>query len=238
MSCYQCGSNGHKKRDCPKKAAKIKCYECGNFGHYKNDCPVVIEKAKVAIEQKKKESNEKWIHEVLPDVHKKLTNKEEIVVFLQGIEKSDKNYGYFLTQFGVVTITVKDKIVSFKLSNNVVNDRRWMCYELTIDKFLEFIETKGLGSRLYYAKKKGGVERLVHVLHKNDIVKAVYWDRKKYGCDYYHNDVKIMSEWDERGMESKIYNKGLICRLYDNYQNNGSNVMEDIKEIKIDIIFE
>jgi hypothetical protein len=237
MSCYQCGSTRHKKRDCPNRIASIKCYECGKCGHYKNDCPIVVENARIASEQQKKESNEKWIHDVLPDMSRTLANKEDLIVFCQDIEKSDRNYGYLSCQFGAVKLTVKDNNVSFKLENNVTNDRKWMCYDLTVCKFLEFIEIKGLGSYLKYCKRKDGLESVVHELHRANIVDVVYWDRKKYGCDYYYNDIKIMSEWDERGMEYKIYAGTLICELYDNYKDNGRSIYEDLKEIQIKIIF-
>lgn len=235
MSCYECGSYGHKKDKCPKRIKKIKCYECNEYGHYKNECPIILEQLKRETALKREREHQLWVQEKLPDLHKVIKNKAEVLQFLKDMSESDQHSGYW-SCFGCIYITIKDKVTfSFNCFTEV--NVRPLLTPMTVDEFLSLIERKGLHSQLWYQKVKISLNRMIHELADASIITT-----KKEGniTNYYLDGHYVMRYRNKENPDVDVYDQHtkIICDAYDDYKQRARDTFEANQKIELNIIFE
>ena len=230
MSCHRCGQRGHKFAQCPRRLQGVKCYQCGEMGHYKNDCQLLIkreEEAKKAAELEKIQMN-------MPDLNKKLANREQLLSLLNGAD-SLPILRFKSTDWGSVKMRVRENVVIIPPGKSSALEKV-LPDTLPVEEFLDFIERKGLDGSVVYQKFFHGAESLVHFLHDAGIVEM---RSEKKAFRYFLNNRQIMRMVDERGWETHLSDgcEELIYQTFDQFKNDGTSVKNEIGEKELRVLF-
>ena len=73
---------------------------------------------------------------------------------------------------------------------------------------------KQIGASLTTTRDGNSLKKMVMEMEKLGIVNVVRGQRKKMSNSYYIGDVKVFSEWDERGYEWTVDDPELIKKKY------------------------
>ena len=238
MACYNCRQYGHKKDACPQRSALVRCYECGASGHYSDHCPVARQRLGAERAHRLRTEQAQWVALNLPDLDRRLANKEALETFLRAIGATVHGRGTFFCRHGSPVLTVAaDGRVSFQHTNFDQPAFASLLRELTtVDAFLAFVERKGLEGRLAYQKAAFGLPGAVQLLVDNGVVVC---ESSKKSKRYSLGGALIMYERDERGWETTVVagSEKLICRAYDASRCDGSSLRDDMTQHEILVTF-
>jgi hypothetical protein len=151
-----------------------------------------------------------------------IVNVDEVKQFLS----TAPDYGVYIKVAGL-TIPISNKHIGSARDNPIYRE----VAGYSIDQFIEFLERKQVSAQISYTIRGTSIESMVDDLEKAEIVKSVRGDRIKASYTYYIGDVHVMSGWDERGWETRIYDKELIMTSYQNLRGSEYNIKEDMTNV-------
>lgn len=217
MSCYACGTYGHKKNVCPQLAPRHKCPRCKIFGHYEKDCSInksKLIKDRYAESQKKLQEQEeedcKWLEYNMPNKNKILLNRDAI----KNIITRAISHSFTLT-------TINGASITMYYHNGILiscgDGPLGRCIKnMSIDNFLSFVATKGIFYNLSYKVNDDDLTDMIFKLGKNGfiIIEETEYDGE---YEYYLCNKRVMISYTDDNVYNSIVDisyKKLICEQY------------------------